>query len=235
MSLSLKQPFEIPETDSSDLEHAESEGYITCDSCDSGDSGDESDYHDAPRSIITPEALREAYTWLKLAHLPKEIRNKICIQWYRNYWRNYLPLTAQTPTWMARKVAVDRELFESRRKNIHFMHLSFNTLPESKKWIPGCQCDYCIDPKVQRKSLYRILFLQLQYEPFGGNIAYTPFHQDMRYYVESLEDPTEIETILNDPGLKENISFDFFWGSQFEDSTMRNLRENEYPFTFSSS
>ena len=27
--------------------------------------------------------------------------------------------------------------------NVHFMHLEFNTLPEYKKWIPGCQCDYC--------------------------------------------------------------------------------------------
>ena len=76
------------------------------------------------------------------------------------------------------------------------------------------------------------MFLQLKYG--SDDIAYsTPYHQNMRYYVESLENPDGVETILNNPGLKENIHFDFFRGSRFEDSTMRNLRENEYPFTFS--
>ena len=27
--------------------------------------------------------------------------------------------------------------------NVHFLHLEFNTLPENKQWIPGCQCEYC--------------------------------------------------------------------------------------------
>ena len=28
--------------------------------------------------------------------------------------------------------------------NVHILHLDCNTLPENKKYIMGCQCDYCI-------------------------------------------------------------------------------------------
>ena len=38
---------------------------------------------------------------------------------------------------------VQKKLWEAQLHNIHFLHLPFNTLPENKKWIMGCQCDFC--------------------------------------------------------------------------------------------
>ena len=39
--------------------------------------------------------------------------------------------------------------------NIHFLHLDFNTLPENKKYILGCQCKYCINyPRDEKDKLY---------------------------------------------------------------------------------
>ena len=75
--------------------------------------------------------------------LPKEIQKKIYIMCFRNFWRSYVPLTAQIPTWYDRKIKIEKQIFESRRQNIHFMHLPFNTLESNKKYIMGCQCNFC--------------------------------------------------------------------------------------------
>ena len=82
-----------------------------------------------------------------LSQLPIAIQKKIYIMCFRNFWREYVPLTAQIPSWYHFKTMIEKEIFESRILNIHFMHLSFNTLPQNKTWIIGCQCDYCLNYK----------------------------------------------------------------------------------------
>ena len=77
--------------------------------------------------------------------LPLDLKKKLYIMCIRIFWRNYVPLTAKIPSWYEKKIKVERVLYDAREKNIHFMHLSFNTLPENKRWIMGCQCDYCKD------------------------------------------------------------------------------------------
>ena len=75
--------------------------------------------------------------------LPEEIQKKLYIYTMRFYWRDYIPLTAKVPSWYKSKIDTERDLYDAKIDNIHFSHLSFNTLPENKEWIMGCQCDYC--------------------------------------------------------------------------------------------
>jgi len=87
----------------------------------------------------------------KIKLFPKDIQRKLCIYTWRAYWREYVPLTGRPPSWLSYHNQVQKLLWEARQKNIHFLHLPFNTLPENKKWIMGCQCDTCkndteIDP-----------------------------------------------------------------------------------------
>ena len=80
----------------------------------------------------------------KIAFLPRDIQSKICIYTWRFYWREYIPLTASIPSWQIRANEVQKSLWNARQNNIHFLHLPFNTLPENKTWIMGCQCEFCI-------------------------------------------------------------------------------------------
>ena len=52
---------------------------------------------------------------------------------------------AREPSWYGRKTQIEKQLLDSKINNIHFLHLDFNTLPENKKWIMGCQCKFCIE------------------------------------------------------------------------------------------
>jgi len=79
--------------------------------------------------------------WINL--MPKDIQRRLCITTWREFWKIYVPLTAKPPSWLKYKNYVDKTLWEARLNNIHFLHLPFNTLPENKKWIMGCQCDFC--------------------------------------------------------------------------------------------
>jgi len=81
---------------------------------------------------------------LKVMALPREIQIKIYILTWRLFWREYIPITAQVPSWQKYANYVQSQLWHARENNIHFLHLPFNTLPENKKWIMGCQCSFCI-------------------------------------------------------------------------------------------
>ena len=76
--------------------------------------------------------------------LPPTIRNKIYILCMKEFWKHYVPLTAKVPSWYNHKIKIEKEIFDSKQKNIHFMHLPFNILPQNKKWIMGCQCKECL-------------------------------------------------------------------------------------------
>lgn len=89
------------------------------------------------------EDVEEREVTKKIKNLPKEIQKKIYIYalkfFYREDFKNkplfsihnrYVGLINE----MKKEVLVD---------NVHFLHLDCNTLPENKKYILGCQCDYC--------------------------------------------------------------------------------------------
>ena len=82
-----------------------------------------------------------------ILELPQHLRVKIGVYCIKSFWKSYIPITNKIPSWYSYKNYIDKELFKSNYQNIHFMHLDFNTLPENKKYILGCQCDFCLTYK----------------------------------------------------------------------------------------
>uniref|UniRef100_A0A6C0CFV1 Uncharacterized protein n=1 Tax=viral metagenome TaxID=1070528 RepID=A0A6C0CFV1_9ZZZZ len=75
--------------------------------------------------------------------LPNILKYRIYIMKVREFWKNYVPLTAQIPLWYPRYSKQTNLLLDCQLKNIHFSHLPCNTLESNKKYICGCQCPYC--------------------------------------------------------------------------------------------
>lgn len=142
--------------------------------------------------------------------LPKDIQKKIYILSFKLFWRNYIPLTAKIPSWYDRKNKIEKILFDSKIKNIHFLHLPFNTIPENKEWIMGCQCSYCI--KIKKKNRKR-----KYYE-----------------YAKQFEDPTYFKSIMPYSTLNINNEEDYdpLCGSIFENSIQYALRTNKIQLGF---
>ena len=90
-----------------------------------------------------------------ITELPKEIQKKIYIFALKFFYREDIknkPIYSIHNRYvgvindMKKKVLID---------NVHFLHLECNTLPENKKYIPGCQCDYCkFTPRKIKDELY---------------------------------------------------------------------------------
>mgnify|MGYP001183037245 FL=1 len=80
----------------------------------------------------------------KIIQLPEEVQRKIYRQALNMYWKEDLLNRNLRPMWCDYKKYIDNEYRKCIIQNIHFLHLDFNTLPENKKWIPGCQCNFCI-------------------------------------------------------------------------------------------
>jgi hypothetical protein len=81
----------------------------------------------------------------KIETLDDSIQTKIYFTTMRNYWRKTSLETIYRPFWYSYKENLDKEFGKVYFENIHFLHLDFNTLPENKKWIMGCQCSFCKD------------------------------------------------------------------------------------------
>lgn len=101
--------------------------------------------------------------------LPKEIQKRICIMTWKGFWRDYVPITAKPPSWLKYANYIQKTLWESKLNNIHFLHLPFNTLPENKQWIMGCQCDFCINDTsvdiIEKQMHYLIQYRNQYYFP----------------------------------------------------------------------
>ena len=166
--------------------------------------------------------------------LPRDVRAKIFIQCMRNYWKEYVPLTAQVPTWFAHKVKVEQELYQSRLKNIHFSHLSYNCIPEMLTWIPGCQCSYCLNnaPANHKIVTYAISKDKQMYKriyPSYSHVQTSPLNMNHSDDSDEDEDEEEQPIII----YRENPNHDPLFGTVHEDPVKKNLRENKYNFTFS--
>ena len=78
-----------------------------------------------------------------IKQLPPQLRNKLYIMCMRNFWRKYVPLTAKIPSWYPLSIVRSDQLFHAQQNNIHFLHLSCNTLYTNRNYIIGCQCHFC--------------------------------------------------------------------------------------------
>ena len=95
-------------------------------------------------SISTGILLIDKQLYDNINNLPNNVRNRIYIKATRNFWRKFVPVTAKVPVWYPREVERQKILYEATTKNIHFLHLPFNTLEMNKRYIIGCQCNYCL-------------------------------------------------------------------------------------------
>jgi hypothetical protein len=159
--------------------------------------------------------------------LPNEIQKKIYIYTWKFFWRSYIPLTAKIPSWQTNSNIMQKMLWEARLKNIHFLHLPCNTLPENKKWIMGCQCNFCINDTevdiIEKHCHSLIQYRDSSYfpdklMPYGGSGNWN------EYIVYSTKSNTENISMMK--------IFDPLCGSYKENNFSKKLREG-YPFKFS--
>ena len=86
-------------------------------------------------------------------------------------------------------LSMDKIIFESKLKNIHFMHLPFNTLEENKKWIMGCQCDYCRKIKYKyKRKLYNKQLNDPDYFYSRMPLSSVSYYNDENYYLNERND-----------------------------------------------
>lgn len=160
-------------------------------------------------------------------YLPRDLQKRIYIFYWKLFWRNYIPLTAKIPSWHKRKNYIDKTLWEARLKNIHFLHLPFNTLPENKKWIMGCQCDFCINDQkicVVEKHMHYLIQSRNSYY-FSENFMPKETVSDWNEYLVPLYNHHEILEFMK--------IFDPLCGSYKENFTSKRLREGgKFEFSY---
>ena len=161
----------------------------------------------------------------QINQMPHDIQKKLCIWTWRLYWRDFVPITAKIPTWMVRSQYMQRQLWEARINNIHFLHLPMNTIPENKVWIMGCQCDYCISTPVpsQYGKAARVIDHIDNINYFSDTVPQESIgYWNSHYYlVGSPIDGTSHMTKIFDP----------LCGSIYEDQSVAHLR-NGTPIDF---
>jgi len=79
----------------------------------------------------------------RIIRLPRDIQKTIFILSMKEYWKRDTLMREITPLWQSHSDYIMKEKKKSILDNVHFLHLDFNTLPENKKYILGCQCDFC--------------------------------------------------------------------------------------------
>jgi len=156
---------------------------------------------------------------ISISKLPLEIQKKIYIVCFRNYWRTYIPLTAQVPTWYHRKIRIEKEIYDSREENIHFLHLSFNCIPERNTYILGCQCKTCKKMRDCNLLDHHVILKNqlLNYKTFKKNMPQSQFSLNSYYRVLG-------ETL--------HKNFDPLFDTMYEDYTRQGIRKNYPKFNF---
>ena len=90
----------------------------------------------------------------------------------RNYWKYTAMNTIYKPMYYDYYSYVEKEKGKVYYDNIHFMHLEFNTLESTKEWIPGCQCDFCLNDnhpkytKEYKQAIYDKMLEEYDMEEF---------------------------------------------------------------------
>lgn len=158
--------------------------------------------------------------------LPQEIQRRIYIMTWKLFWREYIPLTSKPPSWLTYHNYVQEKLWESRFKNIHFLHLPFNTLPENKKWIMGCQCEFCKNDTqiniVEKHMHYLIQYRNSYY--FTDKFMPKEYSGYWNEYLSPIGDWNNIQFMK---------IFDPLCGSYKENYMSKNLREGgKFEFTY---
>ena len=124
---------------------------------------------------------------LNINKLPSNIKYKIFIIAMKQFWKEYIPLTAKIPSWYNSSIKQKELLFNALYHNIHFLHLHCNTLPEYKTYIIGCQCDFCKSQEgiSDQDKLYLYEYLNTDYGEidFINSMPYTESKWNEHYYI----------------------------------------------------
>ena len=146
----------------------------------------------------------------KISLLPIVLQKQIYIWTWRLYWRQYVPITAKIPSWQYRANHIQKQLWEARFKNIHFLHLPFM----------GCQCDFCInDTKISYTDKHCHSLIQYRHPEYFPD-KFMPA-ETISFWNEHL--------ILKETTLIKN--FDPLCGSYKENKITKRLRQG-YPIQF---
>ena len=116
--------------------------------------------------------------------LPIEVRHRIGIYCIKQFWREYIPLTAQVPSWYKPYTSMQTIKYDMVQKNIHFMHLDCNTLPHMKDYILGCQCDFCKRFINKDDNLLKIYYMYLKNFTEVTNTSYILYNGSYLNHVE---------------------------------------------------
>tara|TARA_B100001094_G_C18076941_1_gene743117 strand:+ start:295 stop:798 length:504 start_codon:yes stop_codon:yes gene_type:complete len=158
----------------------------------------------------------------RITSLPEEIQRRILIFAYKLFWRNFTPITAKIPSWYHHKCEIETMIYQSRLKNIHFLHLPFNTLERNKQWIMGCQCSFCV-----RKNKYR--YIQKLYKKQAhDSFTFTRLMPHACVSWCNWEDYIDDELC---PDIRQYY-YDPLCGSYYEDKTKYALRTNQVKIDF---
>jgi len=103
------------------------------------------DKNESFRTELIMEIISRKQITRDILELPQELRKHIYIFAMKRFWRDYVPVAAKVPSWYSYQQYLFKEKQKTILDNVHFLHLEFNTLPENKKWILGCQCDFCVE------------------------------------------------------------------------------------------
>ena len=164
----------------------------------------------------------------RIQSLPIVLQKKLYIITWKEFWKDYVPLIAKPPSWLSYHNYVERNLWEAKQKNIHFLHLPFNTLPENKKWIMGCQCDFCKNNEeicvVEKHMHYLIQYRNSYY--FSENFINKSDSSDWNEYLVPIGE-------FNSNNIEFMKVFDPLCGSYKENYTSKRLREGgKFEFSY---
>ena len=97
----------------------------------------------------------------RIKKLPRDLQVKLFIIAMQNYWKEMTLKTPLKPIWYDSVSYMEKQKRKAIFENVHFMHLECNTLEHLKSWIPGCQCDFCLNDKIveNKQEIYnRIIY-----------------------------------------------------------------------------
>ncbi len=78
-----------------------------------------------------------------ISKLPKDIQILIYKKKMKELKEKQILYNTLKPIYYDYYKYIQEEKYKVLFKNINIMHLDCNTLPENKKYISGCQCDFC--------------------------------------------------------------------------------------------
>jgi hypothetical protein len=89
---------------------------------------------------------------LRIKTLPRELQVYIFIITMQNYWKEMTLKTPLRPIWYDSLSYMENQKRKAIFENVHFMHLECNTLEHLKAWIPGCQCEFCLNDTTEKQT-----------------------------------------------------------------------------------